>query len=165
MAFDLYLKITGPDIRGDSTAKGFEGQIEVYNFSFGVQNHASFLSGGGAGAGKATPSDLTILLRYSKASPELFKRLVQGDNITTAELTLVKSGSGPDSGKPFLVHTLSNVFVTDYETTGTSGADDVTDSISFAFGKIETKYSAQKDTGEFVVVEDVTWDFVANKGS
>ena len=44
MAFDTYLKIETPDVAGEATATGFEGQIEIYSFSWGASNPGSSMS-------------------------------------------------------------------------------------------------------------------------
>ena len=45
MAFDTYIKID--DVAGEAKAKGVEGQIEIYSFSWGASNPVSASSSGG----------------------------------------------------------------------------------------------------------------------
>jgi type VI secretion system secreted protein Hcp len=159
MAADIYIQIG--DIKGESKAKGFEDWIEVYSYSFGVENSASLVFGGGGGAGKATPSDLSLLIPYSKASPELFMACCTGKHFPAATMKIVKASG--DSNKAFLEYDLSTVIVSQYATSLSAGGDErPVDSVALAFGKLETKYSIQDAAGRLTQVEDVTFDFIAN---
>ena len=57
MAFDTFLDL-GATIKGESTAKGFEGKIEIFSFSWGASNPTTIGSGSsasGRGSGPARP--------------------------------------------------------------------------------------------------------------
>jgi hypothetical protein len=57
------------DIKGRSLDSKHKDEIEVLSFSWGLTNGANIGAGGGAGAGKATFQDLTIVHTIDKASP------------------------------------------------------------------------------------------------
>lgn len=140
MSIDSHLKIAGVD--GEATQKDHKGEIELYSWSWGVSNQA-FTGGGGSGKGKAQPSDLTIVKRMDKASPTIAKHCATGKHFTDAVLTAAKSGDGQ---KDFLKVTLKEVFITNYQVSGSSGAD-LTESVTMSFGDIEIGYKPQDEKG------------------
>src|ERR1700704_1510183 len=76
MATDIFAKIG--DIKGESLDAKHKDEIEVLSFSWGLTNGVSIGAGGGAGAGKATFQDLTIVHNIDKASPLLMKACATG---------------------------------------------------------------------------------------
>src|SRR5262245_18678056 len=76
MASDIFAKIG--DIKGESLDDKHKDEIEVLSFSWGVTNTSPAQSGGGAGAGKATFQDLSIVHRIDKASPRLMEACATG---------------------------------------------------------------------------------------
>ena len=51
MAVDMYLKIDG--VEGESVSKGFENQIDILSFQWGLSQSGTFHTGPGGGAGRA----------------------------------------------------------------------------------------------------------------
>ena len=49
MAFDAFLKLT--DIKGESQVKGFEDQIQIESFHWGVAQEGGIPGGGGTSGG------------------------------------------------------------------------------------------------------------------
>ena len=56
-----------PAIKGEATAKGFEGQIDIESFSWGLTQTGSLATGGG-GAGKASFQDIHFGLPAASAA-------------------------------------------------------------------------------------------------
>ena len=75
MASDIFAKIG--DIKGESADAKHKDEIEVLSFSWGVTNGATI----GAGAGKATFQDLSIVHTIDKASPLLLKACATGEHL------------------------------------------------------------------------------------
>lgn len=72
MAFDAFLKITTPDVAGESSDSKHPGEIELYSFSLGAHNTTTIGSAtGGAGAGKVSFSSFSIMKKTDKTSPIL----------------------------------------------------------------------------------------------
>ena len=86
MAFDAYLMLDG--LEGESETSGYEGQIEIYSFSFGASNPASITSSGMA-TGKATVSSFNVMKTTDTTSPEIFQQCMQGVHWPTATVTLL----------------------------------------------------------------------------
>jgi type VI secretion system secreted protein Hcp len=144
VAFDAFLKLG--EVKGGSTDAAHKDEIVVREYSFGVNNTASVGStGGGAGAGKATFSDLTFTTPLSVASPKLLLACASGVHYDTAVLTLRRSGGTkpPD----FLKITLKTVLVSSYLDAGASSDDTPLDSITLAFGAIRVDVFTQNPSG------------------
>lgn len=146
MAFDTYLKIESPDLKGESTAKGFEGAIEIYSFSLGASNPVTVGSGtGGMSGGKVSVSSFNLMKKTDKSSPELFMANCTGKHYGKAVVSMRKAGGKQEE---FLTYTFTEVMVESIQWSGSSGGDDTpTESVSLAFGKVEISYKAQKADG------------------
>lgn len=140
MAIDTHIKFDG--VEGESTHDSHKGEIDVMSWSWGVSN-ASNLSGGGAGKGKAVPGEIHLTHLYDKASPVLAKKCAQGVHFPTVVITARKSGEGQ---KDFWKVTMKEVFITSVTNSASSGGD-MTESVSFTYGEIETSYKAQDAKG------------------
>ena len=132
-----FLRIDG--IKGESTATGHEGEIEIESWSFSETNQdaGGGGKGGGGGAGKVQMGDFNFTAKYSKASPQLFLACAQGRLFKNAVFTLERGGTRPS---PYLVVTFTDLFITRYQTGGSS-SDVPTDSFSINFSKIVWDYT------------------------
>ena len=146
MAFDAFLKFTDPNIEGESQVKGFEDQIEIQSFHWGVSNNITFGTGGGGTIGKASAQDLLLTADSSKASPELFIALATGDNIQEGLLSL---RSGGESQTTFATLKLTNVFIVAYDQAGVGESGNPTDEFALRYGKIEFTYNTVKEAFDF----------------
>lgn len=146
MAYDTFLKIETPNVAGESTASGFTGQIEIYSFSWGASQPVTIGSGTtGAGAGKVSLSDFSIMKKQDKASPLLFQACCKGQHYGKFTFTFRKAGTKPIVYLEFI---LEEVYVSSYQLSGSSGGDDApTESVSLAFGKVTYNYYPQLSTG------------------
>ena len=156
MAFDTFLDIK--DVPGESTAKGMEGKIEIYSFSWGASNPTTIGSStSGISAGKVSVSSFNVMKKTDKASAELFKACCKGNHFTTMKVTMRKATG--DQQEPFLTYTFTTVYVESLQWSGSSGGDDTpTESVSFAFGKCEIEYKSQGKDGKLKVEGQAAWD-------
>jgi type VI secretion system secreted protein Hcp len=157
MAFDTFLDIK--DVPGESTAKGMEGKIEIFSFSFGASNPVTIGStAGGAGGGKVALSSFNVMKKTEKSSPKLFGACARGDHYDKAVITLRKAG-GTSGQVEFLKYEFEEVYVESIQWSGSSGGDDApTESVSFAFGKVTVTYTGQDKTGKQASPVVASWD-------
>ena len=162
MAFDTYLEI--PDIPGEAT--GMPDTIEVYSFSWGASNPVTVGSGtGGISGGKVSISSFNIMKKTDKASAKLFLYACNGTHIPTMTLHMRKQ-TGEGGQADFLVYKFTEVMVESIQWSGSTGGDDTpTESVSFAFAKVEITYSKQGDDGAMAVVGESAWDLRTVKNS
>ena len=158
MAFDTFIKIEG--VEGESTAKGFEKQIEIYSFSWGASNPTTVGSAkDGLSAGKVSLSSFNIMKKTEKSSSKLFQACCGGDHFTSALVTMRKAGGTEKGQQIFLTYVFTDVMVESIQWSGSSGGDDSpTESVSFAFGKVTIEYKNQGKDGKLVAGTPVVWD-------
>ena len=158
MAVDFFLKLDG--INGEATDQNHKNEISVLSWSWGASQTSTVSGGGGSGAGKASLADLHIIKAYDAASVPLFKSLLAGKHIANGVLTANKTGSA-DGGKPFLKVTLTELFVTSVQSSGSSEIP--TESVSFSYASVKVEYSKQNEQGVLATAGSLTYDVKQNK--
>jgi type VI secretion system secreted protein Hcp len=117
--------------------------------------------GGGGGAGKAQFNDFNFTTNTNKSSPLLFKACATGEHIKEATITVRKAGN--ESKQDYLILKMTDVMISSYNPSASSGGDRPTESVSMAFAKIEFTYKAQKADGSLDAGITTGWDLKANK--
>jgi type VI protein secretion system component Hcp len=144
------------DLKGDSTVNGFEGWFSVDGYDIGVRNTGS-LSAGGAGAGKAVFSPLTVDIHSLAGLSTLFGDVASGKHITTVELVGAQTLKD-ESVKVYDVK-LSNVLVSSFENDPSSNG--VETSLSFNYNKISL--TDQPPTSDGGTPQTFSFDLRENK--
>lgn len=142
MAVDIHLKID--TIQGNSEIKGFEHQIQVEQFSWGMQQTTSFGHSTGGGAGKVSVHDLVFEHFVDKATPKLMIACCTGQHIKDAVLTCRKAGG--DSAVDFFKITLQDVIVSSVSPSGTKD-DTPREKVTLAFADYKVEYQEQDNKG------------------
>jgi type VI secretion system secreted protein Hcp len=156
VASDIFAKIG--DIKGESLDDKHKDEIEVLSWSWGVSNAGSMAHGGGGGEGRASFSDLSFMHKIDKASPVLMKACATGVHIKDATITHRKAGKGQQE---FLIFKMNDVIVTSVQ--DSDGGDDLTESVSIAFAKIDVEYKPQKRDGSLDAGIHFKYDIKGNK--
>jgi type VI secretion system secreted protein Hcp len=165
MAFDTYMIIDDAAVvKGEATAKGLTpaaGWFEIFSFSWGASNPTTVGTGAtGLAAGKVSVSSFNVMKKTENASPLLFSACCAGQHYKTAKVVMRKA-TGTDGGQQiFLEYDFSDVMVESIQWSGSSGGDDTpTESLSFAFAKVEIKYSLQDTVkGTMKAGNQASWD-------
>jgi type VI secretion system secreted protein Hcp len=145
MAVDLFLKVDG--INGESRKVNHQNEIDIVSFDFGAVQHGSFHTGGaGGGSGKAEISDIRIQKQVDKSSPLLFKACAAGTHIASAIIYSQKAGDG-SSPLTYYQIKLEDVIVSDIHNSGSSGGDQIMESVTFNCAKVTFDYQAQNAQG------------------
>ena len=152
-ASDYFLKIEG--IKGESTDSVHKDWIILESFSWGCTN-----AGARTGTGAPTPKDLTVSKRLDKSSPQLMLACASGQHFPSVQFT-VQGPDGSGAVTDYYVVTLSDVLVSSFQSSGGSGGDRPTESVSFNYQKIEIHY-VQVSTGE---TSSASFDFTAPAGT
>ena len=98
--------------------------------------------------------------KTDSASPALFLNCAKGQHFTEAHVRLRKAGG---TALVYLEYDFQEVFVESIQWSGSSGGDDTpTESVSFAFGKVDIKYTPQKEKGEKGTPIPASWDLRTN---
>lgn len=109
------------------------GPYGVYQFSGGVTMPATSRLPGG-GTGRPDFQDVAIVRKVDAASPTLMERLASGDPVQDVTITFTPGSAGPRFVRLF------DVVVTTLEFTRLTGSNDLFETISFSYSKIEFKF-------------------------
>lgn len=165
MAFDAFLKLVntnGTPVPGESLDAVHKGEIQILGYNFNVTNHGSLGSAtGGAGAGKATFGDFQFSTNESKASLSLFQACASGNHFQKAIVALRKAGG--ERNFEFMQITMSPVFVSSFNSGGSSGDDVPHDDVHLSYGAIHFQYTPQKPDGSADTPTTAGWDLKLNK--
>ena len=160
MAIDMFLKLD--QIVGESTDKVHAGDIEILSYSWGVSAETAHMKGaGGVAVGKASFSDLSVMKYQDSSSTSLFTSIALGKHYTKA--VLVNRKTGGNAPVEFSKITLSDVYVTSIQTSGSNGGDSrLMESVSFTFGKVEIEYKTTDQKGAVAQTLKAGWDLKSN---
>lgn len=148
---DMFLKIG--DIKGESADKDHKDEINILSLNWSSALESSRTGGD---AGKASVEDLSVTKYIDKATPKLFESLATGKHITEAKIVVRSAGGNPVE---YLKYTLKDIMVSSYST-GSSGKDRPTESVSFSYGKVEVEYTELNPDGTPKQVIVQGWDAV-----
>jgi len=145
---DIYLKIS-EGVDGDVTDEKYAKHVAVQSLSTGMSNPSSVSvgtqAGSAGGGGKVIMQDVHFTKMCDKASPKLWLKCAKGEHFKEFEFKYVLSRG--DSSDVFKTVKLTDVLVTGFQHSGSSGSDLPMESISLNFGKIEIGYKPRKAEG------------------
>ena len=139
----VYLELEG--IEGNVTTQGYEKQIELDTFSWGVGRGISMITGRTANREVSSPSisEVTVSKSMCKATPLLVQEAVIGTKGKKAIIHLVRTGG--DTLEEYMTYTLENCLISSYSVSGGSDGE-AGETLAFSFTSIETAYAeAGKD--------------------
>ncbi len=142
MAIDSFLKLG--DLKGESQVKGFENQIQILAWSWGMSQSGTTHHGTGGGAGKVNVQDLSFTHYLDSSSPALMLACCKGSHYPEATLTMRKAGGDP---LPYLVIKLKDIIVTSVSGGGSGGEDQQTENVTLNFAAFEVSYQPQDNKG------------------
>lgn len=157
---NIVLKV--PEITGESLLDGFEKQIAIDSWGWGVQRNDSIASQ--QLPGRAIASALVVSKRVDRSSPELATRLFTSARIGGDVILSVLTSSNNAEPEAVTIVTMRDVVVSSISTTGATGDDPLRDTISFRFRCVEiTTTTVDSRTGERTNNPVVRWDFATNR--
>ena len=144
MPTNMYLKIEGPNISGESTDAKHSQQIEVLNWAHGFSHTASPAksTSGGHTVERAHHDDFMISKYIDSASPDLFKNCWRGQHFTKMTLSCFRDGGA--SPVEYLNIVMEHVIISNVNISG-GGGDIPVEEIAFNYGKITYKYDPQDE--------------------
>ena len=158
MAVEFFLKLT--DNPGESKAQGHEGEIDVMSFSIGVSNTSAVSTGGGSGAGKCDWQDLHITKLIDKSSAKLKLNCAKGTHFDEGTLTVREAGG--DEPVEYLTYKMKQVYITSYQTGGSSGNEKPLENLTLSFASIGMTYWSQSEKGAKDEKSEMGWDIKKN---
>lgn len=162
MAVDMFLKLEGPALDGESSDEGHEGEIDVLAWSWGVSQSGTMHIAKGGGAGKVNVQDISLTKWIDSASPNLLQHCAKGSQFETATLTC-RRASGDGGQIEYLVIVLTSVIISSVSCGGSGGEDRFTENLALNFGKFEVTYTPQDNDGSALPeIGPVGWDIQKN---
>lgn len=166
MAADMYLKLEGPVVNGESADSVHKDLIELTGFNWGVSNMGTAGVGGGGGSGSANKQDLIVTKQVDKASNVLMVGCASGTHYSKATVYVRKSGGtaaldyltiemGPgDKGA---------VFLSGFMVSGQDGTGQIpTEQVTINFSTLNMIYNQQAKQGSGAGAAPLGWDFGGN---
>jgi type VI secretion system secreted protein Hcp len=161
MAVEMFLKLEGPAVKGESKGDGHKEEIDIYSYSLGASNAGSGHAGGGSGTGRVSVQDLHITKYADKASTELFKACCNGTHFD--KTTLIVRKAGGEKALDYMKIELKQAFVSSFQKGGSHGEDRIPESISFNFEEIFMEYVEQTEKGAGGTKPNVKFNVAENK--
>jgi type VI secretion system secreted protein Hcp len=146
MAADFFLKIEGPDVKGESRDSELKDQIELLSWTFGASQPGSARSTSGGPSGRVELHELSVTKLADKATPPLFLNCAKGQIFKTVTLSIRKATGDGKSQKPYMVIKLENVLISGYQIGGSDGGQAPVENISLNYTKITYDYKLQDAT-------------------
>jgi type VI secretion system secreted protein Hcp len=153
MAIEYFLKFGS--IKGESQASQHKEEIELMSWSWGASNPTTIV-GSGMSTGKVSLSDITCSKRVDKSSPKLLELLFTGKHVADATITCQKQ-TGDKKPQDYLTIKLKEVYVSSYQTGGSSGDDLGSESITLSYGSINYDYKMQQKDGSQVSAGNIEY--------
>ena len=160
MAVDMFMKIEGPNIGGESQDKAHKGELDILAWSWGCSNSGTTHMGGGSGAGKANFQDLSCTTYYEKSTHEIIKSATKGTHHATITLVNRKAGDTP---MEYITYTLKDCIFTSVSTGGSGGEDRLTVNFSINFGEFKVLYKEQNKSGAEASQVEFAYDIAASE--
>jgi type VI secretion system secreted protein Hcp len=134
--------LTIPDVKGESTAKGYEGGIDLMSVTIGASKPASMTPGGVGYTGPTKLDSLVVTHAYDLASPLLFAALSRGTLLRVAKVYfLQRNASG--TTRPILTITLGNAAVSQVQDATSAGGG--VESVTFVYASLRYEYVGPAD--------------------
>jgi type VI secretion system secreted protein Hcp len=145
MAADIFLKFEGPDLKGESVVDGHKEEIDVDSFAWGASNSSSMNRSGGGGVAKGDCQPLTVSGQIDKASPEFWKKVMQGEHFDKATLIARKAGGSANKQIEYFKMEMKKVYVASWQVGGSSNSG--SQSMALTFNEVTVTYTPQTDKG------------------
>jgi type VI secretion system secreted protein Hcp len=151
----LFLEL--PGVPGESQVIGFENQIELDSYQWGVSNSIQ-VGTSGSKAGKPAFSEFVVSKRLDKASPALMLRAANGAAFPSARLRVTKSSAEGET--TVLRYCFTGVQVTSFSQS--SGGEPPSESVGLSYTTIVQSYTQQAAGGGAGDVFSSGWDLIGN---
>lgn len=163
MAVDIFLKIQGPEVEGESMDSAHEGEIAVNSWSWGMNQSGTMHIAKGGGRGKVDVGDVSLTKDVDKSTPNLMQHCCKGTQFEKATLTCRKA-SGDGGQLEYFKIELEDIIITSVQVSGSGGGDDLFENVSLNFGQYTVTYVPQDNDGSALPeVGPVGWNMQKNE--
>ncbi|MFO1220119.1 MAG: type VI secretion system tube protein Hcp [Burkholderiaceae bacterium] len=153
----IYLKLDG--ITGASTSERHKGEIDISSYAQAFRNAVNFGFGSGAGAGRVSCGDITVLKNIDRATPDLIMHVTTGRHIAQGTITFTRAGEQPID---YYVVKLRDVLIDAVEQIDPPGEAGLTEKVSMKVRQFQFTYTPQSATGQAGTPITFGWDCASN---
>lgn len=153
-AHSIFLKI--PGVIGPVQTAGFQGDIELLDYSQGFSNPSTVGTGTGGVAGKVNCGAVNVQKLLDSSSTHFLMAVVTGQHIPSATIYFTERSSNGTLTTPYIV-TLTDLLVTSVsqgDMAGRSAGTGVTETVSLQAVKFQFTFTSSQQT--------VGWDCATN---
>lgn len=160
MSLDVFLHLSN-GIAGEAQDAGFENEIDVIAWNWGLSQSGTTHMGGGGGGGKVSVQDITITKYVDLATADLIQRCANGEHIDDGFIVVRKAGGG--APVDYMRIDMQHIMISSYATGGSSdGLDRVQETLTLNFRNFEVTYQLQDEAGIAGSDMSAGWDIAAN---
>ncbi len=158
----IYLKLSGPDIKAESTDKDHAQWIEVSALHHAIKqpSSANASTSGGHTVGRTEHGDMTVVKEIDMSSPLLSQAVSGGTTFASAELVFYRD-AGDGKRVKYLEIQLKNVLLSKVELSVNDAMLPV-ESVSLRYAAIQWKYQKQNIDGGLGGVTLGAWSLTKN---
>ena len=136
-------------------------EIQLYSFTFGVNNQGAGGFGKGSSASKSDVHDVVVTKLTDMATTPLMKACATGKTIGDALITIRKAGG--DKPVEYLKVDLKEVFVSQFHVGATDNGGIAQETVGLNFAKVEFHYTPQEADGTGGAVVSGGYDIKKNE--
>jgi type VI secretion system secreted protein Hcp len=162
MAYHVFLKFE-PAVKGESKTEGFQDQIELTHWNFGVSNGVHVQSGKTLQTETVSVDPITISKRNDSSTPALMKLVADGKTGKSVKATLTVCIMKNSKAVPSIIINLENVIVANVTMHGVGGGP-LEDSATLYFTKVSYQYENLDAKGTSKTKPKFEYDLVAQTG-
>lgn len=156
-ADQIFLRLDG--IRGGSVNERHRDEIDLSSYAQAFRNTLNFGFGGGAGAGRVSCGDITVLKNIDRATPDLIMHVTTGRHIRDGVITFTRSGERPID---YYVVRLRDVVIDAVEQIDPPGDAGLTEKVSLKVRQFQFSYTPIDEKGGAGAPITFGWDCASN---
>lgn len=158
----IYLKLTGPDLKGESADKDHDQWIEIttWNHSITQPKSGSASTSGGHTAERTEHGDMVLVKELDSASPLLYQAVSSGTTFQTAQIEFFRD-AGDGKRVKYLDIQMKNVLISHIAPTN-DGKALPSESFCLKYAAIQWKYQKQNIDGGQGGVTQGAWSLTKN---
>lgn len=142
MTLTAYMKL--PDIDGESMSAEHEGEIDLYDVQWTLEQESHAQIGSGRTRGRATINPIYVFKWYDASSPYIALAAMQGKSFD--EVVIMFRKDSGDAHLDYLQITLTNVAISRYEILGEyENQKTIHEKVGLAFEKAKVLYVVQAE--------------------
>jgi type VI secretion system secreted protein Hcp len=158
----IYLKLSGPDLKGESADKDHDQWIEItsWNHSISQPKSGSASTAGGHTAERTEHGDMALVKDLDSSSPLLYQAVSGGTTFQTAQIEFFRD-AGDGKRVKYLEIQLKNVLIARIVAT-IDGTALPSETLSLRYAAVQWKYQKQNIDGGQGGVTQGAWSLTKN---